>query len=156
MRYARQHSTAPSMTCPPRMNVASARACGPAVCLGLVLMVAPGLAADVEPDERVAITMQSRQFIPPSIIVHAGRKTTLLLDNEDVELHAFVPIGLFTGVSVSIAGNGAPQFDPDGLKKVIIPSHGRAEISFTPETRGVFPFFCDMPGHEMRAAIRVE
>ena len=157
MRCARRRSTAPSMTHSPRGNAPAVRACVPAVCLGFVLStVAPGVTDVVETDERVAITMQGRQFIPPSIVVHAGRTTTLILDNEDVELHAFVPVGLFSGVSVSVAGNGAPEFDSGGLKKVIIPSHGRAEIHFTPESRGVFPFFCDMPGHDMRAVIRVE
>ena len=126
--------------------------------MGLVLMAASpeASAADIEPIERVAVTMQGRQFLPASIVVHAGRQTMLLLDNEDVELHAFVPVGLFAGVSVTVAGNGAPQFDSGGLKKIIIPSHGRAEIHFTPASPGVFPFFCDMPGHDMRAAIRVE
>ena len=133
------------------------RACTGAVCLSLFLMtISEGAEAVAERDEPVSITMQDRQFIPPSIVLHAGRKTTLLLDNEDAELHAFVPVGLFTGVSVRVEGNGAPQFDSGGLKKIIIPSHGRAEISFTPASPGVFPFFCDMPGHDMRAAIQVE
>ena len=138
--------------------LSSGRATVRAFCAVLGLMTASldARAADVESEERVPITMQARQFVPPAILLHAGRTTTLLLDNEDVELHAFVPIGLFTGVSATVAGNGAPEFGPDGLKKIIIPSHGRAEIRFIPPRPGVFPFFCDMPGHDMRATIRVE
>ena len=129
-----------------------------ALSIGLGLLVASltARADDVGGAERVLITMQARQFVPPSLVLHAGKKTTLLLDNEDVELHAFVPVGLFTGVNVSVAGNGAPEFGPHGLKKIIIPSHGRAEIHFIPAHQGVFPFFCDMPGHDMRSTIRVE
>ena len=158
MRSGRRRSGAPPMARLSRGMLAPPQACVRALCTGLILMtVSSGApAADVEPHERASITMQNRQFVPASIVVHAGRKTTLLLDNEDVELHAFVPVGLFTGVSVRVEGNGAPQFDSGGLKKIVIPSHGRAEISFTPASPGVFPFFCDMPGHDMRAAIRVE
>jgi plastocyanin len=108
------------------------------------------------PEEEIAVRIQARQFEPAPVILHAGRKTRLVFLNQDVELHAFVPVGLFTGTNVMIGGNGAPEFGEDGFKRIIIPSNGRAEIRFTPERRGVYPFFCDMPGHEMKAAIIVE
>ena len=107
-------------------------------------------------EDLVLVTMHARQFDPPLIVLHAGRKTHMVLHNEDAELHAFVPNGLFTGVSLNVGGNGAPEFGDDGFKKVIIPSGGRADIRFTPERPGDYPFLCDMPGHEMRGTIRVE
>jgi plastocyanin len=79
-----------------------------------------------------------------------------VLHNQDAELHAFVPVGLLAGVNFNVGGNGAPEFGPQGFKRVIIPSEGRAEFRFVPDRPGVFPFFCDMPGHEMKATIVVE
>lgn len=112
--------------------------------------------AEEASEDLVLITMHARQFDPPAIVLHAGRKTHLVLRNEDAELHAFVPNGLFTGVSLNVGGNGAPEFGEDGFKKVIVPSGGRADIRFTPERPGDYSFLCDMPGHEMRGTIRVE
>jgi uncharacterized cupredoxin-like copper-binding protein len=114
-----------------------------------------GLAEEVS-EELVLVTMHARQFDPPVIIFHAGRKTHLVLRNEDAELHAFVPHEVFAGVSLNVGGNGAPEFDDRGFKKVIIPSGGRADIRFVPERAGEYKFVCDMPGHEMRGTIRVE
>jgi len=116
---------------------------------------ARGLAEDL-PEEVVLMTMHARQFDPPVIILHTGRKTHLVLRNEDAELHAFVPRELFVGVSLNVGGNGAPEFGESGFKKVIIPSGGRADIRFVPEHAGEYQFLCDMPGHEMRGRIRVE
>ncbi|MES4786212.1 MAG: hypothetical protein C4294_10725, partial [Nitrospiraceae bacterium] len=113
---------------------------------------APTLApSDTEPEEEVLVRIHARQFEPVPVVLHVGRKTKLIFHNQDVELHAFVPVGLFVGVSLNITGNGAPEFGEGGFKRVIIPSEGRAEIRFVPERTGVYPFFCDMPGHEMRA-----
>jgi|SRR5687768_12996885 uncharacterized cupredoxin-like copper-binding protein len=108
------------------------------------------------PEDLVVVTMHARQFDPPVIVLHAGRKTHLVLSNEDAELHAFVPDGLFVGVNLNVGGNGAPEFGESGFKKVIIPSGGRTDIRFTPERPGNYPFLCDMPGHEMRGTIVVE
>lgn len=116
---------------------------------------ARGLAEDL-PEEVILMTMHARQFDPPVIILHTGRKTHLVLRNEDAELHAFVPRELFVGVSLNVGGNGAPEFGESGFKKVIIPSGGRADIRFVPEHAGEYQFLCDMPGHEMRGRIRVE
>ncbi|HET7057237.1 MAG TPA: cupredoxin domain-containing protein [Nitrospiraceae bacterium] len=114
-----------------------------------------GLAEEVSED-LVLVTIHARQFDPPVIILHTRHKTHLVLRNEDAELHAFVPHELFVGVSLNVGGNGAPEFDETGFKKVIIPSGGRADIRFVPERTGEYQFVCDMPGHEMRGTIRVE
>ena len=112
--------------------------------------------SNTDAEEQVLVKIHARQFEPSKVTLHAGQKTRLVFQNQDAELHAFVPIGLFAGVSLNISGNGAPEFDHDGFKRVIIPSEGRAEILFVPERTGVYPFLCDMPGHEMRATIVVQ
>lgn len=109
-----------------------------------------------DPDEQILVKIRGREFLPSRVTLHVGRKTTLIFENQDAELHAFVPVGLFTGVNLNISGNGAPEFGHDGFKRVIIPSEGRVEFRFIPERSGVYPFFCDMPGHEMRATIVVQ
>lgn len=112
--------------------------------------------SDTDLEEQVLVKIHSRTFEPARVILHVGRKTTLVFKNHDAELHAFVPVGLFTGLHLNVSGNGAPEFGPEGFKRVIIPSEGRAEFRFVLEHPGVYPFFCDMPGHEMRGVIVVE
>lgn len=112
--------------------------------------------SDTHPEEQIVVMIKARSFEPGTVTLHAGTKTMLVFHNQDAELHAFVPVGLFTGLSINVSGNGAPEFGPDGFKRVLIPSGGRAEFRFVPEQPGVYPFFCDMPGHEMRATIVVE
>ena len=112
--------------------------------------------SDVGSEEEVIVRMKGRKFLPPTVRVHAGRKTKLVLQNEDVELHAFVPGGLFNGVSLNVSGNGAPMFGDLGLRKVIIPGEGLAELRFVLREPGQYPYICDMPGHEMQGTIVVE
>ena len=111
---------------------------------------------DLVPEEEVLVRMHGRKFMPSTVRVHAGRKTKLVLQNQDVELHAFVPGALFNGISLSVDGNGAPEFGEQGFRKVIIPGDGVAELRFILEQPGRYPYICDMPGHEMRATIVVE
>jgi len=125
----------------------------------LIAALVPTVAATAgaaEPEEAlVTIEIKSRAFEPATVTLRKGQKTRLVLHNQDAELHAFVPVGLFTGVNFNLGGNGAPEFGPEGFKRVIIPSGGRAEFRFVPERPGTYPFFCDMPGHEMKATIVV-
>ncbi|MEW6246680.1 MAG: cupredoxin domain-containing protein [Nitrospirota bacterium] len=125
--------------------------------IGLLWPAPPGRAgADSGQEQPVTVEIRSRQFLPDRVVLQSGRKTALVFLNQDSELHAFVPVGLFAGVNVNIAGNGAPEFDAHGFKRVIIPPDGRAEIRFVPDRPGEYAFFCDMPGHEMRATIVVQ
>ncbi|MFQ5931480.1 MAG: cupredoxin domain-containing protein [Nitrospiraceae bacterium] len=117
----------------------------------------PSLApSDTSPEEEVYVKIHARQFEPTLVTLTMNRKTNLVFHNLDVELHAFVPVGLFVGVNLNISGNGAPEFGNKGFKRIIIPSQGRAEFRFVPTRPGVYPFYCDMPGHEMRATILIE
>lgn len=111
---------------------------------------------DVGNEEVVLVRIHGRKFIPPTVHVHAGQKTKLVLRNEDAELHAFVPGDLFNGVSLNVGGNGAPMFGDVGLRKVIIPGEGQTELRFVLQQPGQYPYLCDMPGHEMRGTIVVE
>jgi plastocyanin len=140
---------------------------GSVVCLLLTLITLPAavpagppvatLAPHSSDTEReVLVKIRARQFEPDRVMLQAGQRTLLVFHNQDVELHAFVPIGLFEGLHLNIGGNGAPEFNPEGFKRVIIPSDGRAEFRFVPTRPGVYPFFCDMPGHEMKATIIVQ
>ncbi len=131
-----------------------------ALCLAVAAFVwsvpSEGTGTDSGQEQPVTVEIRSRQFLPDRVVLQSGRKTALVFLNQDSELHAFVPVGLFAGVNVNIAGNGAPEFDAHGFKRVIIPPDGRAEIRFVPDRPGEYAFFCDMPGHEMRATIVVQ
>lgn len=107
-------------------------------------------------EEEVIIHIRGRAFIPATVRIHAGRQTRLVFQNQDAELHAFVPGNLFNGVNLNISGNGAPEFGEQGFRRVIIPGDGRAELRFVLQQPGRYPYICDMPGHEMRATIIVE
>jgi uncharacterized cupredoxin-like copper-binding protein len=151
-----------------RRQIRSTPQAGAARCLvfGAVLAWAGSAAAaegvatlapsDTAPEQRIVIKMRARQFDPSAVTLRAGQKTILVLENLDAELHAFVPGDLFKGVNLNVSGNGAPEFGPEGFKRVIIPSLGHAEIRFVPEHPGQYPFLCDMPGHEMKATIVVQ
>lgn len=121
----------------------------------LVTVPSASLSSDLDV-EQITVEIQGRTFIPGRAVLHAGRKTTLQFRNHDTELHAVVAKELFLGVNLNVGGNGAPEFGPDGLTRVIIPPDGLAEIQFTPAGAGTFPYRCDMPGHDMRAVIVVE
>jgi plastocyanin len=112
--------------------------------------------ADLILEETATVVIQERQFKPDRIVLHQGHKTTLVFKNQDSELHAVVPFGLFAGESFNISGNGAPEFGAEGFKRVIIPPDGITEIHFTPNKPGEYRYLCDMPGHEMKAVIVVE
>ena len=126
--------------------------------IGLALVLAaPTIALPTEFEmESVSVEIRSRMFIPQQIHLHKGRKTVLRFRNHDTELHTVVAKELFLSDDLNLAGNGAPEYGPEGLKKVTIPPEGLIEFQFTPARTGTFSYLCDMPGHEMRAVIVVE
>jgi len=109
--------------------------------------------AEVEP---VTVEIRSRVFIPQQIHIHHSRKTLLRFRNYYTELHTVVAKELFLIHDLTLSGNGAPEFGPEGLKKVIIPPDGLIEFQFTPARIGTLSYLCDMPGHNMQAIIAVE
>ena len=137
------------------------------ICLALILATptkslsgnveqAPNaLPTEIEVDT-VSVEIRSRMFIPPHVRLHRDRKTVLRFRNHDTELHTVAAKEFFFGVDFDVGGNGAPEFGPDGLKRVIIPPEGLIEFRFTPARTGTFSYLCDMPGHDMKAVIVVE
>jgi plastocyanin len=126
--------------------------------IGLALILAtPTVASPTEFEmESFTVEIHSRMFIPQQIHLHKGRKTVLRFRNHDTELHTVVAKELFLSDDLNLGGNGASEFGPEGLKKVIIPSEGLIEFHFTPARTGAFSYLCDMPGHNMQAMIVVE
>jgi len=106
--------------------------------------------------QRITVHIENRRFIPHLIRLRVGQPIRLVFKNDDVELHAFVPTDLLAKTNVQVAGNGAPQFDKQGFHRVLIPSQGQAELTFSPKHAGSFPFFCDLPGHVMNGTVVVE
>ncbi|MFB3114415.1 MAG: hypothetical protein ACE1ZW_00380, partial [Nitrospirales bacterium] len=106
--------------------------------------------------QRIIVHIENRRFIPHLIRLRVGQPIRLVFKNDDVELHAFVPTDLLKKTNVQVEGNGAPQFDRQGFHRVLIPSQGQAELTFSPKHAGSFPFFCDLPGHVMNGTVVVE
>ena len=135
-------------------------ACWIVVSLPPALFGNPSLATlqehDLSQEETIHISIAARSFQPSSAPLHVGKTTRLVFHNQDAELHAVVPVGLLAGLHLNIRGNGAPEFDEQGFKRVIIPSQGTAELRFIPVRTGIFPYYCDMPGHQMSATFVVE
>lgn len=119
------------------------------------LFASPSSAA-AAPGAVVEIVASKRVFAPEVVTLRVGEPVTLIIRNEDEDLHAFVPLLLFQRTNVQVVGNGAPEFNETGFVRVLIPAHGRAELRFTPRTTGTFSYICDLPGHDMRAAIIVK
>ena len=103
----------------------------------------------------ITVQIQARQFHPAAIQIQKGQKTRLIIQNNDTELHAFVPKGLLSNISLQVSGNGAPEFGKEGLIRVLLPSNGQTEIVFTPNELGVYLYVCDLPGHVMTGSIVV-
>jgi len=106
--------------------------------------------------QHIIIHIENRRFVPHLIRLRVGQPTRLVFKNDDVELHAFVPTDLLVKTNVQVAGNGAPQFDGQGFHRVLIPSQGQSELTFSPQHAGSFPFFCDLPGHIMNGTVVVK
>ena len=126
------------------------------ISLALVLAT-PAIALPTEDEvESVTVEIRSRMFIPQHVHLHHDRKTVLRFRSHDTELHTVVAKELFLSADLNVGGNGAPEFGPNGLKRVIIPAEGLIEFQFTPAHTGTFSYLCDMPGHNMQAVIVVE
>jgi len=146
------------------------------MCLALVLATPTSSLSDIDPTtaangndgqtpsalpteveaESITVEIGSRMFTPNHVLLHHDQKTVLRFRNHDTELHTVVAKELFLSADLNVAGNGAQEFGPDGLKRVIIPPEGLVEFQFTPTRTGTFSYLCDMPGHDMKAVIVVE
>lgn len=114
------------------------------------------IAGEAAPSVSVEIVASKRAFTPETLTLPQGEPATLVIRNDDEDLHAFVPLLLLQRTNVQVSGNGAPEFNETGFVRVLIPPHGRVELRFTPKTTGTFHYICDLPGHSMRAQIVVK
>ncbi len=137
------------------------------MCLALILAIpTKGLSGNIEQapnslsteieEEIITVEIGSRMFVPNHVLLHHDQKTVLRFRNQDTELHTVVAKELFLSPDLNVGGNGAQEFGPDGLKRVIIPPEGLVEFQFTPARTGSFSYLCDMPGHDMKGVIVVE
>jgi uncharacterized cupredoxin-like copper-binding protein len=108
------------------------------------------------PSASVEIVASKRAFTPETLTVQQGKPVTLVIRNDDEDLHAFVPLLFLEHTNVQLSGNGAPEFNEAGFVRVLIPPRGRVELRFTPKTAGTFHYICDLPGHNMQAQIIVK
>jgi len=128
-----------------------------AAVLGVCVLTSFAFDVDADPSVPIVkIAARQRAFIPEVVFLKMGRPVALVIENEDAELHAFVPLLLFQGINVQVTGNGAPEFNEAGLARVLIPPKCHAQIKFTPRAAGHFFYICDLPGHRMRGEIIVE
>ena len=123
--------------------------------LGL-LFPSPFTEAGEAPPASIEIVASKRAFSPETLTLLQGKPVTLVIRNDDEDLHAFVPLLFLQHTNVQVSGNSAPEFNETGFVRVLIPPRGRAELRFTPKTTGVFTYICDLPGHNMRAQIVVK
>ena len=124
---------------------------------GHLALAAPSLApSDPHQARDIVVNIKTRQFNPDTLYLKSGEKIRLILRNQDAELHAFVPISLFQNATLHVSGNGAPEFGPQGLLRILLPSRGQSEILFVPESPGSYPFLCDLPGHVMNGTVVVQ
>lgn len=119
---------------------------------------APASADTVQSSDPVVVevAIRAREFRPSMATIPVNREVLLVFENQDVELHAFVPSTFLDDIPLHIDGNGAAQFGEHGLVRILIPSGGRTELRFTLPRAGLYDYHCDLPGHQMRAHIRVE
>ncbi|HZC68147.1 MAG TPA: cupredoxin domain-containing protein [Nitrospirales bacterium] len=133
------------------------RAAGAFISLSLAVgLLSPFTEAKEASSVSVEIVASKRAFTPETLILLKGEPATLVIRNDDEDLHAFVPLLLLQRTNVQVSGNGAPEFNEAGFVRVLIPPHGRVELRFTPKTAGTFHYICDLPGHSMRAQIVVK
>lgn len=112
--------------------------------------------ASAEDVRQITVHIENRRFLPHVIRLRVGEQVRLVLKNDDVELHAFVLTDLLAQTNVQVEGNGAPEFNGQGFHRVLLPSQGEAELTFSPKHAGSYPFFCDLPGHVMNGTVVVE
>ena len=123
--------------------------------VGLLGLFDPSAIAAPAAPMVTTITISERAFSPDVLSLKRGEAVTLIIQNQDHDLHAFVPLLLFQGLNVMVTGNGAPEFNETGFARVLIPPRGQVEIRLKPPDPGHFFYICDLPGHQMRGEIIV-
>lgn len=121
----------------------------------LILMGGMTPSRATEGPQEARIKIRARAFIPAQVTVRIDSPVRLVFENEDVEIHAFVPEGLFGNVAVQVDGSGAPFYRHGELVRLLIGGGAQVEVRFTPHRAGLYRYECDMPGHQMFGHILV-
>ncbi|NOT21521.1 MAG: hypothetical protein HOP22_02180 [Nitrospiraceae bacterium] len=126
------------------------------ICLALALAIPTSAFSSEIETESITVDIRGRAFIPNRVLLRHNQGIVLRFRNLDTELHSVVVKDLFFNADLNVGGNGAQEFGPEGLKRVIVPPDGLIEFRLTPARTGTFSYLCDMPGHDMKAVIVVE
>ena len=93
-----------------------------------------------EPARRVTVRLSEFQFTPPRIELKAGELTELTLINEGMVTHEFVTLALHDlEVAVNIDG---VETETVGVVELEMAPRSRAQLRFTPDKPGEYPFSC--------------
>ncbi len=107
--------------------------------VALALLIAVGAYAGVAP-QKLTIIAKEFSYAPDKITVKAGRPVQILVDNKGLIEHDFV----------------VDQFK---VRTDIIKPGKSGSVTFTPNAKGKFEFYCSIPGHKeagMKGTLVVE
>lgn len=79
--------------------------------------------------QKVTLVAKEFSYTPNKITVKAGQPVQLVLDNKGVIEHDFV-------------------LDRFKVKMGLIQPGKTGTVTFTPNAKGTFPFYCSVPGHK--------
>ncbi len=105
----------------------SRRVLGLAV-VGLVVVLAAAVYAGAAA-QKVTVVAKEFSYTPSKITVKAGQPVQLVLENQGVIEHDFV-------------------VDRFRVKTAAIQPGKTGTVTFTPNARGTFEFYCSIPGHK--------
>jgi uncharacterized cupredoxin-like copper-binding protein len=95
---------------------------------GLVVLVAAAVYAGVAA-QKVTVVAKEFSYTPSRITVKAGQPVQVVLDNKGVLEHDFV-------------------LDRFRVKMGAIQPGKTGTVTFTPNAKGTFEFYCSIPGHK--------
>ncbi len=98
------------------------------IAVAAVVLVAVGALAGAAA-QKVTLVAREFSYTPNRITVKAGQPVQLVLDNKGVIEHDFVLVGFKVKM-------GTVQPGKTGT------------VTFTPNAKGTFPFYCSVPGHK--------
>jgi len=93
-----------------------------------------------EPARRVIVKLSEYQFTPSRIELKAGEPVELTLINEGTIAHEFVTLA-FSSLEVAVTVEGV-ETETVGVVEVELQPKSRAQLRFTPDKPGDYPFAC--------------
>ncbi|HUJ79172.1 MAG TPA: cupredoxin domain-containing protein [Nitrospiria bacterium] len=116
-----------------------------------LLLAAPALASTVcasgdepevpaAPARQITVRLSEYQFAPSKIVLKAGETVELTLINEGTVTHEFVTLAL-SSLEVTVTTAGV-ETETVGVVEVELQPRSQAQLRFTPDTAGEYPFAC--------------